>query len=475
MKLKWSIVSLLILFIACAFAFNEGFFNIKHLAPTENFTKNKDSIVLIGVYDKNNQFSSLGSGIVITPSGLILTNYHVIEGMNGGIVKFNTGAIYLIKRVVGMDPFDDLATLEIEAKDLKTVSIGDSDSIKIGETVIAIGNPQGLEQSFSSGSVSAIRGEKYKKVIQTSVPISSGSSGGGLFNEEGELIGVTTATLKDSQNINFAIPINTSKFLLIYEKFIANKINVFSEDEIKKYLNSEKEIIGDLALVIKTRDEDVNPLSHEVVFEKKNNYRKYLALLEKHEDFLKVKFVYLYRVLGFNKTLERAIEQYKPLQGQFDYLPIDEESMQEAQRISSYLSTPYYYSITKCVYSRYDSNFIHKKYSLLQIVDVGKNRDLCIQISQDYGTVQNGDNISCSFLTENKPDSSCISSRDDENITKNLIELFSNEKSQSVYLSVLNNQDHPLRILFYDDPEPRKACDDFKNLFSSKYGKRLCV
>jgi serine protease Do len=162
---------------------------------------------------------SLGSGVIVSADGYILTNNHVIEGANE--IKVTLGDKREFKgRVIGTDPRTDIAVLKVEAKDLPVLVFGDSSKVKVGDFALAIGNPFGLNQTVTMGIVSATgRGnlgiEDYEDFIQTDASINPGNSGGALVNVTGELIGINTAILSGgsggNQGIGFAIPINMAR------------------------------------------------------------------------------------------------------------------------------------------------------------------------------------------------------------------------------------------------------------------------
>ena len=164
----------------------------------------------------------LGSGFVINPDGYVLTNNHVVEDAVTVTVSLNDGTEYPAK-LVGADPRTDLALLRLEgAKGLKAMPLGDSDALRIGEWVMAIGNPFGLEHTVTAGIVSA-KGRKevqpgaepmYANFIQTDASINPGNSGGPLLNMAGEVVGINTAIVRSGQGIGFAIPSNMAKTLI---------------------------------------------------------------------------------------------------------------------------------------------------------------------------------------------------------------------------------------------------------------------
>ncbi len=160
---------------------------------------------------------SLGSGFVINPDGYIVTNNHVVDDATDVTVKLGDGR-ELPAKVVGRDPKTDLALLKIAATGLPVIPLGDSSRLQVGEPVMAIGNPFGLEQTVTTGIVSAtgrVIGEgPYDDFIQTDASINPGNSGGPLINAAGEAIGINTAIFSQSGGsvgIGFAIPINVAK------------------------------------------------------------------------------------------------------------------------------------------------------------------------------------------------------------------------------------------------------------------------
>jgi S1-C subfamily serine protease len=171
------------------------------------------SIVQIVTQDRSGRTLVTGSGFIVKPEGVVVTNYHVIQGAHAASIKTADGDIYDGAFVVDADKRKDLAILKIKALNLPVVKLGDSDKIDVGQHVIAIGNPLGLTGSVTDGIISAIRQVEGYKVIQLTAPISPGSSGGPLLNDLGEVIGVTFAGL-GGQNLNLAIPINYAKPLI---------------------------------------------------------------------------------------------------------------------------------------------------------------------------------------------------------------------------------------------------------------------
>jgi serine protease Do len=163
---------------------------------------------------------SLGSGMLLSAKGYVLTNNHVVEGATEIKVKLDDGR-ELEAEVVGRDPKTDVALLKLkgsETSELPTVTLGDSDALQVGDFVLAAGNPFGLDHSVSMGIVSAkervIGAGLYDDFIQTDAAINPGNSGGPLFNTRGEVVGINTAIVAQGQGIGFAVPINMVKELL---------------------------------------------------------------------------------------------------------------------------------------------------------------------------------------------------------------------------------------------------------------------
>ena len=163
--------------------------------------------------------TAVGSGIIFSDEGLILTNSHIVLGRQAIFVILDDGRRYPVI-LLGADPIYDLAILKITdaPKDLHTAVLGDSSKIQIGEEVIAIGNPLGLEQTLTRGVISGMdriiqetQMTLMLPLIQTDVAINPGNSGGPLVNLCGEVIGMNTATMSEAQNIGFAVPINLAK------------------------------------------------------------------------------------------------------------------------------------------------------------------------------------------------------------------------------------------------------------------------
>jgi serine protease DegS len=162
--------------------------------------------------------SSLGSGVVVSSDGYILTNYHVINGADAIQVGLQDGRL-AAARVVGVDPDTDLALLKVDMSGLKPIELGRSDDLRVGDVVLAIGDPYGVGQTVTQGIVSATGRNQlglstFENFIQTDAAINPGNSGGALVNARGELVGINTALFSPSggsNGIGFAIPVNLAR------------------------------------------------------------------------------------------------------------------------------------------------------------------------------------------------------------------------------------------------------------------------
>lgn len=160
----------------------------------------------------------VGSGFVISADGKVVTNAHVVSKADSVSVSFSDGRV-LDGKVLGTDPVTDIAVIQVEAGELPTVVLGDSDQVRQGQWAIAIGNPLGLQETVTVGVISATHrlsqqiGVPDKDVgfIQTDAAINPGNSGGPLLNQRGEVIGVNSAIIGGTQGLGFAVPINTAK------------------------------------------------------------------------------------------------------------------------------------------------------------------------------------------------------------------------------------------------------------------------
>ena len=169
----------------------------------------------------NETQSSLGSGVIVSSSGFILTNNHVVEGADEIEVVLNDSR-HTSAKVIGTDPDSDLAVLKIGLDRLPTIVLGNSDALQVGDRVLAIGNPFGVGQTVTSGIISALGRNQlgintFENFIQTDAAINPGNSGGALVDTNGNLLGINTAIYSrsgGSMGIGFAIPVNTARQVL---------------------------------------------------------------------------------------------------------------------------------------------------------------------------------------------------------------------------------------------------------------------
>ena len=167
----------------------------------------------------------LGSGVIVTEDGYILTNNHVVEGADEITVALNPDGREYTAKVIGRDPKSDLAVVKVDAEGLTAIRLGDSDQVEVGDVVLAIGNPFGVGQSVTMGIVGATSravfgrpmGLEYEDFIQTDAAINPGNSGGALVDAQGRLVGINTAIVSSgggNNGVGFAVPVNLARSVL---------------------------------------------------------------------------------------------------------------------------------------------------------------------------------------------------------------------------------------------------------------------
>ncbi|MDA0754439.1 MAG: trypsin-like peptidase domain-containing protein [Proteobacteria bacterium] len=228
----------------------------KFVSATENSI---ESVVTIYSYKNNRSYvnNNIGSGVIFSKDGYIVTNYHIISDNKFIKIKLNNGQEFDAK-IIGGDINADIAVLKIQSsEELKPINISDSDDLKIGDKVLAIGNPYGIGISVSSGIISATGrdyGNPYLELIQTDAAINPGNSGGALINENGNLIGINTKIFSRTggfQGLGFAIPSNNivqiASELIQYGKIRSVWIGNFRVSPIR--LNINNSFISGLRMV----------------------------------------------------------------------------------------------------------------------------------------------------------------------------------------------------------------------------------
>jgi S1-C subfamily serine protease len=210
---------------------------------------------------RNGSQGGLGSGVLISPDGFALTNSHVVGGQERLSVTTHDGDV-LPADLVGDDPATDLALVRVAAGDLPFAALGDSSSLRVGQLVIAMGNPYGFQSTVSTGVVSALgrslrsqQGRLIDSIVQHTAPLNPGNSGGPLVDSHGRVIGINTAIIAMAQGLGFAVPADTAKWvaseLLTHGRVRRPQLGISAQAQpIGRQLAREFDLLSDLAIEI---------------------------------------------------------------------------------------------------------------------------------------------------------------------------------------------------------------------------------
>jgi Flp pilus assembly protein TadD len=204
-------VSFFSLFVFCQIGFSQDLF------PEQIYEKVNDCVVVVLSYNQDDKLISLGSGVVYNEKGYIVTNFHVLNEGKYIVIKHYDKTIKDVK-IIGFDVNNDLLILKVQENIFHPIKIADISELKVGQRIYAIGSPLGLENTISEGIIGGLRyfDELGREFIQITASISHGSSGGAVVNSRGELIGISTLSMVEGQNLNFAIKISEIKNINIY-------------------------------------------------------------------------------------------------------------------------------------------------------------------------------------------------------------------------------------------------------------------
>lgn len=249
--------------------------NLQVVQANEHIRTVLNKVVMIIAMDENYQPLGIGSGFVIGQHGEIATNYHVIEGASSAIVKFvNKEEKYKAISILQKNSKYDLAIIQINAKTTPLL-FGDDELTSIGDQILAIGNPEGLEGTVSEGIISGFRKvDENFRLMQITAPISPGSSGGPVINQNGQVIGVASASLILGQNLNFAIPVKNLKKLKSAPKLnlLFSKLNLpVTRDQSLSKQTKDTDLVQAFSIKVETKWQGG---SANVSFSIKNNSRR---------------------------------------------------------------------------------------------------------------------------------------------------------------------------------------------------------
>lgn len=253
------------------------------LTPEQVFEKCNDAVVVITAFDFEGKKNAQGSGVILNSKRIILTNYHIFAGNDKIEIKHKDNVINYTA-IVGVNIEKDILILKIDQGTYPEISMADLDNMKIGQKVYAIGSPMGLENSISDGIISGVRElgkSTKKKYIQITASLSPGSSGGAVLNANGELIGISTMSYEEGQNLNFAIPVD--EILKVMSGDYLSKDKLESLTYFYKGYNAEengdhKEAIKDYDKYIEANPKDPKAYNYRgIAYFKLKNYEKAIA------------------------------------------------------------------------------------------------------------------------------------------------------------------------------------------------------
>ena len=222
--------------------------NVAAKTAVEIFNKVSPSVVVVRVYNEKGRCFAFGSGVVL-PGGDVATNYHVVE--KAASIKVRKGGKDYPALIRYGDRDRDVCTLSVSGIKSPAVPVGSTKNLKVGSRVYAIGTPEGLELTLSEGIISGLRSVEGGQYLQITAPISHGSSGGGLFDEQGRLIGLTTSSKAEGQQLNFAVPVEW-----IGELSTKNKKGVQTEETYVAWLNK--------AILLEEKKDWVGLINHAI-------------------------------------------------------------------------------------------------------------------------------------------------------------------------------------------------------------------
>ena len=200
------------------------------LIPSEIWKLIRSSTVLITMENDGTDNGMLGSGFFISKD-VVATNYHVIKGATSGYVKlFGRPEAFQVIGIVGIDPENDLALLKIKGVNGSPLSLSANISVAVGDDIYAMGNPEGLEGTFTPGIVSALRKVGDQEYMQITAPISHGSSGGAIVNDHGDVVGVAVGSIPTGQSLNFAIPVRFLRSLIARQTPVSPLTSTFRKN-----------------------------------------------------------------------------------------------------------------------------------------------------------------------------------------------------------------------------------------------------